>query len=67
MATEEGKAHVKACAERIDALCRHLREDIAKVDEPRMQVMFETSAEVLEGLSKAFRHYQEEPEPAFQK
>lgn len=33
----------------------HLREDIQKVDEPQLKAMFETSAEVLGGLEKAFK------------
>jgi hypothetical protein len=40
-----------------------LREDIDKVDEPQLKAMFETSAEVLLGLSKAFSNC-ERNEPA---
>lgn len=58
-------AHARACEERIETLRTHLREDIAKVDEPRMRVMFETAAEVLGGLAKAFRDYQAGEEKAF--
>ena len=36
----------------------HLREDIGKVDEPQLKAMFETSAEVLGGVVKAFRDYE---------
>ena len=32
----------------------HLRQDVEKVDEPQLKAMFETSAEVLGGLIKAF-------------
>jgi hypothetical protein len=42
----------------------HLREDIEKVDEPQLKAMFETSAEVLGGLIKAFRDYEQKNEPA---
>jgi hypothetical protein len=44
---------------------RHLREDIDKVDEPRLKAMFETSAEVLGGLSKAFSDCEQKNEPAW--
>ena len=43
----------------------HLREDIAKVDEPQLKAMFETSAEVIGGLIKAFRDYEQKTEPAW--
>jgi uncharacterized membrane-anchored protein YhcB (DUF1043 family) len=38
---------------------QHLPEDIDKVDEPQLKAMFETSAEVLGGLVKAFRDYEQ--------
>jgi len=43
----------------------HLREDIGKVKEPKLQAMFETSAEVLGGLMKAFQHYEKKNEAAW--
>jgi hypothetical protein len=43
----------------------HLREDIEKVDEPQLKAMFETSAEVLGGLMKAFRDYEQRNEAAW--
>jgi hypothetical protein len=43
----------------------HLREDIEKVDEPRLKAMFETSAEVLGGLCKAFQDYERKNEAAW--
>jgi hypothetical protein len=45
----------------------HLREDIAKVDEPQLKAMFETSAEVLGGLLKAFSDYEKKNEAAWRK
>ncbi len=36
----------------------HLREDINKIDEPQLKAMFETSAEVIGGLMKAFSDYE---------
>ena len=45
----------------------HLREDIEKVDEPQLKAMFETSAEVLGGLIKAFRDYEQKNESAWRK
>jgi len=43
----------------------HLRDDIVKVDEPQLKAMFETSAEVLGGLVKAFRDYEQKNEAAW--
>ena len=35
-------------------IIKHLREDVGKVTEAKAQALFETSAEVLTGLVKAF-------------
>jgi len=43
----------------------HLREDIEKIDEPQLKAMFETAAEVLGGLAKAFRDYEQKNESAW--
>jgi hypothetical protein len=43
----------------------HLRKDVEKVDEPQLKAMFETSAEVIGGLIKAFRDYEQKNEPAW--
>jgi hypothetical protein len=43
----------------------HLRADIEKVDEPQLEAMFETAAEVLGSLVKAFRDYEQKNEPAW--
>jgi hypothetical protein len=45
----------------------HLREDIQKVDEPQLKAMFETTAEVLSGLRKAFQDYEQKNEAAWQR
>lgn len=44
----------------------HLREDIEKVDEPQFKALFETSAEVIGGLEKAFSDYEQKNEKAWQ-
>lgn len=43
----------------------HLRDDITHVDEPQLRAMFETSAEVLGGLAKAFHDYEVKNEAAW--
>lgn len=44
----------------------HLREDIGKVEDPRAQALFETTAEVLGGLITAYEHYERGSEEAWQ-
>lgn len=45
----------------------HLRKDVEEIQEPQLRAMFETSAEVLEGLVKAFQDYEQKDEPAWRK
>jgi hypothetical protein len=47
-------------------MIEHFREDLENVDEPQLKAMFETSAEVLGGLFKAFQDYQRKNESAWQ-
>lgn len=44
---------------------RHVREDVGKVDDPKVQALFETTAEVLAGLVKAYEHAEKKSEPAW--
>ena len=43
----------------------HLREGVGKVTEPKAQALFETSAEVLTGLVKAFDDYEKKSQAAW--
>ncbi|HJS53097.1 MAG TPA: hypothetical protein VJ765_01095 [Chitinophagaceae bacterium] len=45
----------------------HLREDVEKVDDPQAKALFEVSAEVIDGLEKAFTDYEKKNEPAWKK
>jgi len=49
----------------LEALIDHLRDDLQKIDEPRAEALFETSAEVLIGIKTAFEHYEEKAETAW--
>ena len=49
----------------LDDVIRHVREDVNKVDEPKAQALFETTAEVLMGLKTAYDHYERRAEPAW--
>jgi hypothetical protein len=57
-------SHVSKIRQMLADVANHCRADIAKVDEPKAQVLFETAAEVLIGLQTAFEHYITEAEPA---
>jgi len=59
--------HTQKMQKALQQIKDHLREDIDKVDEPQLRAMFETSAEVLGGLIKAFRDYEEKNESAWRK
>lgn len=56
--------HTRKMKQRQEDTVGHLRDDITKVDEPRLKAMFETSAEVLSSLVKAFNDYEKKNEPA---
>jgi hypothetical protein len=58
--------HTRAMQQRLQQEIDHLRADIAKVDEPQLKAMFETSAEVLGGLMSAFRDYERKNEAAWE-
>jgi len=57
--------HTEKMRKRLSETIDHLRADIEKVDEPKFKAMFETSAEVLGGLIKAFRDYEQKNESAW--
>ncbi len=47
-------------------VAEHAREDVAKVADPKAQALFETTAEVLNGLMTAYEHYEKQVELAWQ-
>jgi len=57
--------HTRKMKERLNETIAHLREDIRAVDEPQFKAMFETSAEILAGLVKAFDDYERKNEAAW--
>lgn len=52
---------------RLEEMVTHLRQDVGKVDEPQLAAMFETAAEVPNGLIKAFDDYERKNEAAWRK
>jgi hypothetical protein len=63
----DAKHRVQKMEQRLQEIRDHLREDIGKVDEPQFKAMFETAAEVIGGLTKAFHDYQQRNEKAWQR
>ncbi|WP_315763458.1 MULTISPECIES: hypothetical protein [unclassified Bradyrhizobium] len=64
---KDPRHHTQRMKQRLQETVTHLREDIGKVDEPQLKAMFETSAEVLNGLIKAFDDYGNKNESAWRK
>ena len=57
--------HTQKIKTQMGKLIEHLRRDVGEVTEPKAQALFETSAEVLTGLVKAFDDYEEKSEAAW--
>ena len=61
------KFHVARIRKEFLDLVEHLRDDVKQVEEPKAQALFETSAEVLGGLAKAFDDYERNVEPGMRR
>ena len=69
MAGQDGdpRHHTQKMTKQLQDIITHPREDVRKVEEPQFKAMFETSAEVLTGLVKAFKDYEQKSEAAWRK
>ena len=65
IASKDPRAHAANVRKELRELIDHLRGDIKKMDEPKAQALFETAAEVINGLDIAFKHYEEKSENAW--
>ena len=63
--TSDPREHTQNIKSGLQEMVNHLRKDIDKVDEPQAQALFETSAEVINGLINAFSHYEKRNEEAW--
>lgn len=59
--------HTQNMQKRLQGEINHLREDIKVVEDPQLKAMFETAAEVLTGLNKAFHDFEKKNEQAWKK
>ena len=57
--------HTSNIKEEFKKLSEHLREDVDKVNDPEAKALFEVSAEVIDGLEKAFIDYERKNETAW--
>ena len=49
----------------LNDVIEHTREDVGKVNDPKAQALFETTAEVLRGLVTAYEHFEQRSEQAW--
>ena len=57
--------HTQQMKQRLQETADHLRKDVEKITEPKAMALFEASAEVLDGLVRAFDHYENKSERAW--
>jgi hypothetical protein len=60
----DARHHTMKIAAEMQHLVSHLRGDAAKVQQPKAKAMYETAAESIDGLRKAFEDYARGTEPA---
>ncbi|HEY3798407.1 MAG TPA: hypothetical protein VGL58_08640 [Caulobacteraceae bacterium] len=65
MPDTEARTHAKAMERRMHDTIQELRAEIRGMQDPRAKAMFETAAEVLGGLEKAFHDYDAKDELAW--
>ncbi len=53
--------HTQKLKQTLKDTAQHAREDVSKISDPKAQALFETSAEVLLGLAKAFEGFEQKP------
>jgi len=59
--------HARRIKGMLQDVMQHMREDIGKIDDPSAKALFETSAETLGGLIKAYEDFEKKAEPAWQR
>jgi hypothetical protein len=57
--------HTAKIKQMLTETLEHARRDVAKVSDPKAQALFETTAEVLAGLKKAYEHFEQGAEGAW--
>jgi hypothetical protein len=57
--------HTANIKQMLNEVKEHVREDVSKVEDPKAQALFEVTAEVLQGLMKAYDDFDSRKEPAW--
>jgi hypothetical protein len=57
--TSDALTHVTHIRQMLSQVVQHCREDQTRVDEPMARALFETTAEALLGLMKAYEDYEQ--------
>ena len=57
--------HTSKIKEMLRNVMEHAREDVEKVHDPKVQALYETTAEVLGGLIQAYDHAENKSEAAW--
>jgi len=55
--TRDARIHTTALKRRMTELIDHMHLDMDRIDDPRAYTLFETSADVLQGLVRAYEDY----------
>ncbi len=63
--TSDPLEHTSNIKKEFKKLSEHLREDVEKLNDPQAKALFEVSAEVIDGLEKAFEDYERKNESAW--
>ena len=66
LAEDDPRRHTIRIRDMLSEVRDHLREDVGKINEPRAEALFETTAETLDGLITAFEDYERGQEEAWQ-
>ena len=64
---KDPRYHMANIRRMLTELIDHARDDSTKISDPKAQALFETTAEVLIGIRKAFEDYEQSNEPAWKK
>ncbi len=57
-ASRDPREHAARIRGELADTAEHLREDLERVDDLQARALFETAREVIDGLIKAFEHFQ---------
>jgi len=63
--SSDPRQHTANIKRMLNEVVHHVREDVDRVDDPKAQALFETTAEVLRGLITAYEHYEGRTESAW--